>query len=198
MSDYLKTCQSYFWTDVFNQEFEYIVNKLGDNKNVLSVGCGPAIIEKKLMEAGFLVTGLDVSKEAIAGSPDDLRTIIGSAEDMDIEDSKFDAVIFVASLQFITDYKKAISEASRVLKDRGLILVMLLNPESEFYNENIKDPDSYMRKTKHFDNSSIYNEISKYFESSAEYFLGIKDSKTFTSSDPKLASLYVINGSKRN
>lgn len=196
MSSYLDDCQTDFWRKVFKEEMKYILKNLDGCKKILSVGCGPAIIEKGLIEKDFEITGLDISKEAFEGAPDSIRKIVGSAEQMNIEDKSFDAVIYVASMQFIAEYKKAIKETSRILRPNGKIIVMLLNPESKHYKNWTKDPDSYMCKMKHLGTEEIENELSKYFSTESEYYLGIDDEKVFSSEVKNLASLYVIKGIK--
>ena len=106
MKKYFKSCQSEFWKEIFRKETEYILMELEGYENILSVGCGPALIEQVLQENGFNVTGLDVSKEALGSAPDSIRIVVGSAEDMEFNNTSFDAAIYVASLQFINDYKK--------------------------------------------------------------------------------------------
>ena len=83
MTNYLESCQSEFWKEVFEQEVNYVTRALKGCNDVLSVGCGPAIIERALQENNFNVTGLDVSEEALEGAPDSIRTVVGSAENMD-------------------------------------------------------------------------------------------------------------------
>ena len=198
MSRYLESCKTEFWKQVFEKELEYILRELKGCKNVLSVGCDPAIIERGLQENGFNVTGLDISKEALEGAPDSIRTMVGSAEDMDFKDSSFDAVIFIASLQFIDDYEKAIRETARVLRAEGRLLVILLNPKSDFIKEKRKQPDSYVNKIKHPYIKPIKKGIQKYFDNiKTEYYLGIKGEEIFSSNDPKLASLYIVQGVKK-
>jgi len=201
MSKYLESCKTEFWREVFEKELEYILRELKGYKNVLSVGCGPAIIERGLQENGFNVTGLDVSKEALEGAPDSIRAVIGSAENMDFEDASFDAAIYVASLQFIDNYEEAIQETARVLKPKGRLLVMLLNPKSDFFEERWRRTDSYVRKIKHKENldiEKIKEAILKYFDSiKTEYYLGIKSEKIFETKDPNLTALYVIQGRKK-
>jgi hypothetical protein len=48
MDKYLQSCKTEFWKKVFNAELEYAVQELKGTKDVLSVGCGPAIIEAGL------------------------------------------------------------------------------------------------------------------------------------------------------
>jgi ubiquinone/menaquinone biosynthesis C-methylase UbiE len=198
MKNYLESCQTEFWKQVFEKELEYALRELRGCKNVLSIGCGPAIIERGLQEHGLNVTGLDISKEVLEGAPDIVRTIIGSAEEMEFKNSSFDAVIYVSSLQFIRDYKKAICETSRVLRQGGKLIAMLLNPESKFFKEKRKQPASYVNKIKHPYLIPIEEAIREHFVSvNTEYYLGIEEQKIFLNQNPKFASLYIIQGVKK-
>lgn len=196
MKKYLQSCKTEFWKKVFRAELDYILQVLGGAKDVLSVGCGPAIIESGLSEHGYNVTGLDISEEALGQAPDSVRTIVGSAESMNLPASCFDAAIYVASMQFIQEYRQAISETARVLRPRGRILAMLLNPDSEFFREKMKDPTSYLNRIEHTNLQQVQAAIAKYFTLQTEYFLGIRGQDIFESQRPDVASLYVINGTK--
>lgn len=197
MEKYLQSCKTEFWKNVFRAELDYILRQLRGLKDVLSVGCGPAIIEAGLAEHGFNITGLDISKEALRQAPDSVRTIVGTAGNMDFPDSCFDAVIYVASFQFIEKYEEAIRQTTRVLGPGGKLLVMLLNPECEFFREKSKNPDPYINKIKHTDLREIERTIAEYFSIQTEYFLGIKGTEIFQTQDPNLAGLCVIKGKRR-
>ncbi|RKY08917.1 MAG: hypothetical protein DRP65_08500 [Planctomycetota bacterium] len=197
MERYLQACKTDFWKEVFKAELEYILRELEGAKDVLSIGCGPAIIETGLSEHGFNITGLDISEEALEQAPDSIRTIVGSAEDMDFADSCFDAVIYVVSLQFIEKYKEAVREAGRVLRPKGRILVMLLNPASEFFKEKAADPASYVSNIRHTDLKAIEKTMAEHFSIQTEYFLGIKRPEIFQTREPALAALYVVKGKKK-
>lgn len=197
MEKYLQSCKTEFWKKVFKAELDYILDQLKGAKDILSVGCGPAIIEAGLAEHGFSVTGLDISKEALDQAPDNIRTVAGPAEKMGFADCSFDAVVYVASLQFIERYKQAIKETARVLRSGGKLLVMLLNPESEFFKEKVENPDSYVNKIKYTDLKEIEKAALEYFSIETEYFLGIKETEIFQSRDSNLASLYIIKGIKK-
>jgi ubiquinone/menaquinone biosynthesis C-methylase UbiE len=197
MHKYLQSCKTEFWKKVFQAELNYILLELKETKKVLSVGCGPAIIEAGLAENGFNVTGLDISKEALARAPDRIRTVAGSAENMNFADSYFDAAIYVASIQFIDDYKEAIRQTARVLRAGGRLLVMMLNPSSEFYKEKARNTTSYIYNIRHTGLKDIEKTIAEYFSLQTEYFLGIKGVEIFQTRDPRLASLYVIKGKKK-
>jgi ubiquinone/menaquinone biosynthesis C-methylase UbiE len=197
MEKYLRSCKTEFWNEVFIAELDYILKELTGAKDILSVGCGPAVIEAGLSEHGFNVTGLDIPREVLDQAPDRVRTIVGSAENMDFASQSFDAVIYVTSIQFIERYKEAIKQSARVLRAGGRILIMLLNPESGFFRERTRNPSSYVNKIRHRNLQEIEAEVAKYFSVRTEYFLGIKGMRVFQSGDFHCASLYIIKGIKK-
>jgi len=193
----LKSCKTEFWKNIFRSELQYLLKQLKGAKDILSVGCGPAVIEAGLAEYGFNVTGLDISREALEQAPDGIRKVIGSAENMNFSDSSFDAAVYVVSLQFIENYKQAVKQTDRVLRESGMLLVLLLNPESYFFKKKFKNPASYISKIRHTNVPEIEDEIAKYFTVRTEYFLGIRNEEIFESRDPDVASLYVIKAQKK-
>ena len=194
---YMQSCRTEFWQRIFRIELEYILKHLVKGEEVLSVGCGPAIIESALSECGFSITGLDVSQEALDCAPDSVRTVAARAEDMPFPASSFDAVIYVASLQFIENYRKAIEETTRVLRPEGTLLVMLLNPESNLFKARLRDPNSYVRKMRHTDLREIEEVIAENYGVHREYFLGVKGDAIFESRDVPDAVLYIIKGTRK-
>ena len=198
MEKYLQSCKTDFWNEVLRAELDYILRELKGLQNVLSVGCGPAIIEAGLDKHGFNVTGLDISKEALDRAPDRVRTVEGSAENLNFASRSFDAVLYVTSIQFIERYEQAIKQSARVLRSDGKLLMMLLNPESKFFKEKAQKPDSYINRIKHKNLTAIETAVAKYFFVKTEYFLGIEGTRLFQSGDSQEASLYIIKGIKRN
>jgi ubiquinone/menaquinone biosynthesis C-methylase UbiE len=197
MDKYLQSCKSDFWKEVFEEELYYILHQLKGAKDILSVGCGPAIIETGLAEHGFNITGLDISEVVLGQNPDSIRTVVGSAEKMNFADCSFDAVVYVASLQFIEKYERALKETFRVLRPKGKFLAMLLNSESDFFKEKTQKPDSYISRIKHINVKEITKVVAEYFSIKTEYFLGIKGARVFQSQDSNMAGLYVIKGIKK-
>jgi 2-polyprenyl-3-methyl-5-hydroxy-6-metoxy-1,4-benzoquinol methylase len=55
---YIASCRNEFWQKVFQLELEYLTRQLKGCRDILSVGCGPAIIEGGLARLGLDVTGL--------------------------------------------------------------------------------------------------------------------------------------------
>ena len=194
---YLESCQTEFWQGIFRAELDYLMQRLWGSKDILSVGCGPAIIERGLSERGFRVTGLDVSRETLNCAPDRIRTVAARAEDMPFPESSFDAVIYIASLQFIEDYRTAIENTARVLRPEGKLIAMLLNPESGFFRDRICNIGSYVRKIRHKDINEIERMIAEKFQVQTEYFLGVKGESIFESTDVADAALYIIRGIKK-
>lgn len=100
-------------------------------KAVLEVGCANGWRLKKLQQRyGCIVCGIDPSKEAIAAAhksglnPD--HVVTGTADKLPAPDQCFDMVIFGFSLCFIApeDWFAATSEANRVLKEGGHIVIL--------------------------------------------------------------------------
>jgi ubiquinone/menaquinone biosynthesis C-methylase UbiE len=194
---YLESCRNEFWQKVFQLELEYLIQHLQGCRDVLSVGCGPAIMEGGLAKRGFNVTGLDMSQEALNCAPDHVRTVASRAEDMSFPESSFDAVIYVASLQFVENYRKVLEESASVLRPNGKILAMLLNPQSAFFEARFRDPGSYVAKIRHTDLKAIEDVFAERFAVRTEYLLGVKDHEIFESANAAEAALYIILGTKR-
>jgi len=194
---YIESCRNEFWQEVFQLELAYLVEHLKGCRDVLSVGCGPATIEGELAKRGFNVTGLDVSQEALNCAPDNVRTVAARAEDIPFPDSSFDAVVYVVSLQFVDDYRKAIEKSASVLRPGGMIIVMLLNPESEFFKTKLLDPNSYVGQIRHTDLRGIEDVIAENYRIRTEYFLGVKGDTVFASCAANDAVLYIITGTRK-
>jgi ubiquinone/menaquinone biosynthesis C-methylase UbiE len=126
-----------------------------------------------------------------------VRTVVGSAENMDFTPESFDAILYVTSIQFIEKFEEAIKQNVRVLRPEGKLLMMLLNPESEFFKQKTKNPDSYINKIKHRNLMEIEAAVKKYYFVKTEYFLGIEGTRVFQSQNLHQASLYIIKGTKK-
>jgi ubiquinone/menaquinone biosynthesis C-methylase UbiE len=193
-----EACRKDFWQKIFQLEIEYLAEQLKGCRDVLSVGCGPAFIEGGLAKQGFNVTGLDVSQEALNCASDKIRTVAARAEDMLFPANTFDAAIYVASLQFIKDYRKALEKSACALRPNGRIVVMLLNPASAFFKEKSRDPNSYVSKIKHVDLEAIEKVIAGSFVVHAEYFLRAEGNEVHKNANETEALLRIILGAKRD
>ncbi len=50
INSYVETCREVFWQNIFQFETRDLISRLKDCRDVLSVGCGPAIIESCMKE----------------------------------------------------------------------------------------------------------------------------------------------------
>lgn len=194
---YNTSCQSNFWKTIFRVETEYLAENLKNSKNVVSIGCGPAIIEQALSNNGFNLTGVDISGEILKLAPDNIKKIVSKAEYLPFNYFSFDAAIYIASLQFIQDYKKSIEEAYSILKPGGKIIVILLNPQSAFFKKKLLEPDSYINMIKHQDIETIQYMIAEKFDVVSEYMIGVDDNSIYESQNQDEAILFTIRGTKK-
>ena len=184
---------------ILEQESKYIVSKLKNCKKVLSIGCGPAFIEARAAELNpkLSIIGLDSSKEMLKFAPISVYKILGDAEKLGVRAQTVDAVLYITALEFIENYKKAVLEAVRVLKAKGKLLALILNPNSDYFKQGYAKNGYLQRHIKHLNIERLEEFVAHYFSINTEYFLGIKNSTVFETTDPKLAGLYVINGIKK-
>jgi ubiquinone/menaquinone biosynthesis C-methylase UbiE len=118
-----------------------IIKALGEHGAVLEVGCGMGTLAIKLAQAGFEVTGLDVSAVALqyahqraieAGLQINWKE--GFAENIPFPDQAFDYATCCHTLEHVKDLPRAAAELKRVTRKRLVVLV----PKQKFrlYAEN--------------------------------------------------------------
>jgi len=129
----------YVKIDMYEQ-FELVknilINYFGFRKDIkiLEIGCGPGYFSLELAREGYLVTGLDLSEEAIKVANDyaeedpwkeergSLKYFCKDIFDLNAE-SEFDVVVFIGALHHFENQKKTIAKVKKVLKENGLIIV---------------------------------------------------------------------------
>ena len=200
MSDvekFVRFYESDFGKKVSCREADYLKNEFRNRKRILDVGCGIGYFEEMLPKLNII--GLDSSEAMLeeARKQSDKKFVLGNAQELDFPDQSFDAVFMVTTLEFVENYKKAVDETARVLTPRGKLVVMMLNPESGYFKAHARKEDSYFKKIRHTNPNEIETYISKFFATSGEYFLGIRDQGIFGTVDKSLAALYVVKGVKK-
>jgi ubiquinone/menaquinone biosynthesis C-methylase UbiE len=99
--------------------------------NVLDIGCGDGKFTRALTAQFRDVTGIDVKERAIGrakaaaeqeGKMVDFR--IASGEELPWDDAHFEVVVFSNSLHHMPTPAKALAEAARVMKPKGLLYIM--------------------------------------------------------------------------
>jgi ubiquinone/menaquinone biosynthesis C-methylase UbiE len=193
---FIRAYQDPFWREVLRREADYIRGALAGCEKVLDAGCGVGALDGLLSE--FEIIGLDndlaMLREARAARGMDC--VLGDAAHLGFRDEAFDAVFFLTSLEFMADYRPALTEAARVLTDEGRLVAMMLNPRSWRFKERLKRADSYLKNIRVKEPSRVKEYAAGFFNVEAEYFLGIKGDRLFDSCHDELAALYVIKGRK--
>jgi SAM-dependent methyltransferase len=118
-----------------------IIEALGNPGSVLEVGCGAGTLAVRLAEAGFEVTGVDVSAEALrmAQAHADAKGVSvqwreGFAEHLPFADKSFDYLTCCHTLEHVKDLDAAVRELKRVARRKIVVFV----PKQRFrlYAEN--------------------------------------------------------------
>jgi ubiquinone/menaquinone biosynthesis C-methylase UbiE len=106
-------------------------------EKVLDVACGTGIIARLVREKvgrDSSITGLDVNAgmlemaQSVNGHEKHIEWVEAPAEDMPLDDGRYDVVLCQLSLQFMEDKRTALSEMHRVLTPGGRILLNVPGP----------------------------------------------------------------------
>lgn len=119
---------------------EHELRVLGDvaGRDVLELGCGAAQWSIVLAGRGARVVGLDLSerqlghaRELVARAGADVRLVHGSAEATPFADASFDIVFCDHGAMVFGDPRRTVPEASRLLRDGGLLAFSMHTPFAE-------------------------------------------------------------------
>ena len=107
-------------------------------KAVLDIGCGGGPLARSLAGKGFAVTGIDPGEAAIGKAREAVpgaRFELAGAEALPFEAGAFDGTVFLNSLHHVpvSQMAKALSEAVRVTKPGGPVLVIEPLAEGSFF-----------------------------------------------------------------
>ncbi|MCI0697404.1 class I SAM-dependent methyltransferase [candidate division KSB1 bacterium] len=107
-----------------------ILAALGEPGSVLEVGCGMGTLATRLAQAGFQVTGMDVSPVALQQASEraleagvQIAWQEGFAESIPFPDKAFDYVTCCHTLEHVKDLGKAVAELKRVARKKIIVLV---------------------------------------------------------------------------
>ncbi|MBU0527850.1 class I SAM-dependent methyltransferase [Candidatus Micrarchaeota archaeon] len=106
------------------------------DKKVLDLGCGEGYFSRKVAELGAEVTGIDISAELVKIAKEkEKRKSLGikyhnlSSESLDgIKDSSFDLIVSNMVLHNVKNLEATFAECSRVLKNNGRLIFVIIHP----------------------------------------------------------------------
>ncbi len=174
---------------------------------IAELGCGGGFLSNGLAQYGHRITGIDLSQESlqIAKKYDKTQSVsyrLGDVLDCPMEDQSFDAVISFDVLEHVSDPRKLVAEAYRILKPGGIFIFHTFNRNLLSYLVVIKLVEWLVQNTpKHLHVLSLFvkpEELKKWslelgFE--APKFLGVRPSFR-TLLDPCLLRRVVPRGLK--
>ena len=114
------------------------------NSSILDVGCGTGWSTEVILDAGFDVVGVDISRDMleIARNKRNLNVVEGDLRKLPFSDKSFDGIVSISTLNFIAEscksvyevrenYKLSAREFWRVLKDQGKAVIEYYPRSSE-------------------------------------------------------------------
>jgi ubiquinone/menaquinone biosynthesis C-methylase UbiE len=95
--------------------------------NILDLGCCTGISTRQFAEGGHWVVGTDIDRKmlerALEEYANNVSYALGSAEQIPFTDQHFDAVVCVSAFHWFAN-SNAVSEIERILKPRGLLIII--------------------------------------------------------------------------
>ena len=197
MSDvesFVRFCESEFGTAVMDREAAYVKQHVGTDDRILDIGCGIGSLEERFTD--YEITGLDRAGEMVrtARRRAPASFLQGDARALPIRTDAVDAVVAVATLEFIPRIDAVLEDVTRVLRPDGTFVGLLLNTRSAYVQADLQRDGSYFQQLVHRDTDELIDRIRDHVDGTTEYVLGIEDESVVESSDPSTAAVTAIVG----
>jgi ubiquinone/menaquinone biosynthesis C-methylase UbiE len=146
---------------------------------VLEVAPGPGYLSIELARRGFIVTGIEISRDFLAIEKRNAEEAVvnvdfkhGNASELPLPDGVFDFIICSAAFKNFSEPLKALNEMHRVLKPDGVALIIDMNHDAT--NEDI---EAEMKKSemKGFDRWFVKLSFKTFLKSGAYTKDGFKE-----------------------
>jgi ubiquinone/menaquinone biosynthesis C-methylase UbiE len=113
---------------------KFIKNKKGRTLSALDFGCGVGAFCNRLHKLGFKAVGIDFSRKMIENarkhSPKSVKYLVGSRRELTkMRTASFDVITSIMVFQFIADAADYARTLARILKQNGVLVLVVVNPE---------------------------------------------------------------------
>jgi len=99
---------------------------------ILDLGCGTGFFANEFQKNGAKVIGVDIGKELIdiaKKNYKDIKFIVSDSSNLKfIDDNSIDKITIILALQNIENIKDTINECYRILKNNGMLFIVLNHP----------------------------------------------------------------------
>lgn len=114
---------------LFESEVLALKQAVPSGKNGLEIGIGTGIFAEQL----GIKYGVDPSEKMLeVARGRNLDVQVGVAENLPYDDASFDFAVFITSICFIDNPKKAVEEARRVINENGEIIFAIIDKGTAF------------------------------------------------------------------
>jgi ubiquinone/menaquinone biosynthesis C-methylase UbiE len=157
--DWYESCLGRFVDAV---EWDALLNLLRPKpaERILDIGSGTGRNARRLAKLGVRALGLEpsagmlaVARECSAGEPPSY--LCGVAEALPFSDGVFDAVLTVTTLEFVIDVEVALSEAARVTKAGGRVVIGTLSSKGPWAAGRRRSGDALWTAARFFSEREI-------------------------------------------
>jgi SAM-dependent methyltransferase len=113
---------------------------LGAAGSVLDVGCGTGTLARRLIAAGYRVTGVDPSEgmlEVMRARSPQIHAVRGSGTELPFDPDSFDVVVSIATFHHIAEpaaVRATLAEMTRVSRPGGRVLIWDHNPRNPYWS----------------------------------------------------------------
>jgi len=162
-----------FGAEILEKEARYLAGCMCGT-TVISIGCGTGIIEAEIERmAPVTIIGVERDDAMIERAKERIAVVKADAENLPFRDGCAHTVMFVTSLEFMENVGKALTEAHRVLGEKGTICAVMLNTASSYFRERY-DKGGYLRKhIRHINVGEIERIMAQRFSIRREDISGI-------------------------
>jgi ubiquinone/menaquinone biosynthesis C-methylase UbiE len=194
VESFVRFCESEFGSAVMDCEAAYIKQHVAPDDRILNVGCGIGSLEERFTD--YDIVGIDISEAMVRTARQRTSTpfLVDDARTLPVRTDAVDAVVFVATLEFISEIEAVLKETTRVLRSGGRIVALILNTRSEYVQSNLRRDGSYFQQMVHRDSEALADRVLNTVDGTQEYFLGIADETVVESSDPTTAAVTAVVG----